>query len=86
MPARTATPTSELRQDLKAFQHYLQAERGLAKNTLLAYGRDLERFAQWAQDGGLKSYLRPTVHELSQYLSHLRDEFITHCSVPAYIR
>jgi integrase/recombinase XerD len=71
---KTATPTSELRQDLKAFQHYLQAERGLAKNTLLAYGRDLERFALWAQDGGLKSYLTPTVHELSQYLSHLRDE------------
>jgi len=74
MAAKTATPTSELRQDLKAFHHYLQAERGLAKNTLLAYGRDLERFAQWAQDGGLKSYLQPTVHELSQYLSYLRDE------------
>src|SRR5687768_1897517 len=72
MAAKTATPTNELRQDLKAFHHYLQAERGLAKNTLLAYGRDLERFAQWAQDGGLKSYLQPTVHELSLYLSHLR--------------
>src|SRR5687767_3678408 len=74
MAARTASPTSELRQDLKAFHQYLQAERGLAKNTLLAYGRDLERFAQWAQDGGLKNYLQPTVHELSNYLSFLRDE------------
>ena len=74
MAARTAASTSELRQDLKAFLHYLQAERGLAKNTLLAYGRDLERFGQWVQAGGLKSYLQPTIHELSQYLSYLRDE------------
>src|SRR5688500_3937668 len=74
MAARTASPTSELRQDLKACHQYLQAERGLAKNTRLAYGRDLERFAPWAQHGGLKNCLQPTVHELSQYLSHLRDE------------
>ncbi len=74
MSAKTAKAASELRQDMKAFLHYLQAERGLAKNTLLAYGRDLERFALWTQDGGVKSYLQPTIHELSDYLGHLRDE------------
>jgi len=74
MAVKTAAPTSELMQDLKAFHHYLQAERGMAKNTLLAYGRDLERFARWATDGGVKSYLQPTVHELSQYLSFLHEE------------
>ena len=74
MAAKSATPASELIQDLKAFQHYLQAERGLAKNTLLAYGRDLERFARWAADGGVRNYLQPTVHELSRYLSFLEEE------------
>jgi integrase/recombinase XerD len=74
MPSNLATSNNALRQDVKAFIHYLQAERGLAKNTLLAYGRDLERYACWAQDGGVKNYLQPTVHELSAYLSHLRDE------------
>ena len=72
MPAKTAT--SELSQDLKSFALYLQAERGMAKNTLLAYRRDLERFSGWVADGGLKNYLQPTISELSQYLSFLRDE------------
>ena len=42
---------SDLRDDIQAFRHYLRAERGLADNTLLAYGRDLDRFAGWADDG-----------------------------------
>jgi len=74
MPGNTATPTNELLQDVKSFLHYLQAERGLAKNTLLAYGRDLQRFAQWAADGGLKDHLKPTLSELGEYLTFLRDE------------
>ena len=74
MAGKTATSSSELLDDLKAFHHYLRAERGLAKNTLLAYGRDLERFAGWAQAGGVKNHLQPTVPELSQYLAFLHDE------------
>lgn len=74
MSATIPTSTSELLQDVKAFTQYLQAERGMAKNTLLAYGRDLERFATWVANGGLKNYLQPTMHELSEYLSFLRDE------------
>lgn len=60
--------------DITAFRHYLQAERGLATNSVLAYGRDLERFQLWALDGGLKNYLQPTVRELSQFLAHCREE------------
>ena len=60
--------------DVAAFRHYLQTERGMAKNTVLAYGRDLDHFAQWAAEAGLKDYLRPTVRELTQYLSVLREE------------
>ena len=56
MSGKTAA-ASELRQDLKAFAQYLQAERGMAKNTLLAYGRDLERFALWVADGGCISQI-----------------------------
>lgn len=74
MPGNTATPTNELLQDVKSFLHYLQAERGLAKNTLLAYGRDLQRFAQWTADGGLKDHLKPTLSELGEYLTFLREE------------
>ena len=50
---------SALTSDITAFRHYLQSERGLAENTLLAYGRDLDRFAGWVAGGGLPDYVRP---------------------------
>ncbi|MBY0233072.1 MAG: site-specific tyrosine recombinase XerD [Gemmataceae bacterium] len=65
---------TDLRSDLAAFAHYIRAERGLAENTRLAYGRDLERFASWAETGGLADHLRPSLRELAGYVAHLREE------------
>jgi integrase/recombinase XerD len=62
-----------LRQDLSAFRHYLQSERGLAANTLLAYGRDLEHFTAWSEQAGLRDHLKPSVSELSGFLTYLRE-------------
>src|SRR5438105_11425483 len=62
---------SELHDDLLAFRHFLEAERGMAANTVLAYGRDLDRFAAWVADGGLANYLKPSVRDLSRYIEHL---------------
>jgi integrase/recombinase XerD len=64
---------SALTDDVQAFRHYIQAERGLADNTLLAYTRDLERFARWAE-GGLMDYLSPTLRELAGYVGFLRED------------
>ena len=36
-----------LADDITAFRNYLQAERGMAGNTVLAYGRDLAHFQEW---------------------------------------
>jgi integrase/recombinase XerD len=69
-----ASANAALASDVTSFKHYLEAERGLAKNSVLAYGRDLERFQLWSADGGLKDYLQPTVRELSRYLAHCREE------------
>jgi len=74
-----------LADDLAAFRHYIKAERGLAVNTELAYGRDLDRFAAWVAGGGLADYLRPTVRDLSHYLSHLRDEQLAPPSVARHL-
>jgi len=63
-----------LNDDLQAFRHYIQAERGLAVNTQLAYGRDLDRFVHWAAGDGLANYLTPTLRELTMYLEFLRSE------------
>ena len=51
-------PSSPLMEDITAFRHYLQAERGMAANTVLAYGRDLDRFAQWTAESSMKDYLQ----------------------------
>jgi len=71
--------------DISAFRHYLQAERGMAVNTVLAYGRDLGRFGQWVADGGLGDHLRPSVRELSRYLSHLREQGLAPSSIARHL-
>lgn len=65
---------SALTDDVQAFRHYVRSERGLADNTLLAYTRDLERFSNWADNGGLSDYLLPTLRELAAYVGFLREE------------
>jgi integrase/recombinase XerD len=65
---------SELRDDVRAFRNYIRSERGLSTNTVEAYGRDLERFAQWAEEGGLPDHLAPTLKALANYVLHLREQ------------
>jgi integrase/recombinase XerD len=85
MPTEAAGQFTELSDDLTAFRNYVRAERGLAANTVLAYGRDLDRFAAWVAGGGLKDYLGPNVRELMQYLSHLRDERLAPPSIARHL-
>ena len=42
-----ARPTGGLRAHAAGFRAYLKAECGMARNSLLAYGRDLDRFLDW---------------------------------------
>src|SRR5262249_28262238 len=65
---------SALTDDPPPLRHYIRSERGLADTTLLAYPRDLDRFARWADNGGLDDYLTPTLRQLAGYLSHLRED------------
>lgn len=74
-----------LNDDISAFRHYIQAERSLAGNTVLAYGRDLDRFALWFAGGGLKDYLKPTLRELGEYLSYMREEGLAPPSVARHL-
>jgi len=81
----TLAGSAALRQDLSAFRNYLQSERGLASNTLLAYGRDLEHFAEWTVKAGLRDHLKPRVSELSEFISHLRDLGLAPASVARHL-
>src|SRR4051794_17097741 len=66
--------TAALTDDVRAFRDYLKSERGMAENTVLAYGRDLDRFALWAAGGGMADHLKPPLRDLPRYVSHLHDE------------
>jgi integrase/recombinase XerD len=81
---RTAQFTA-LNDDLQAFRHYILSERGLAANTQLAYGRDLDRFLNWVASDGLADYLSPTLRDLSHYLEHLRAEALAPPSIARHL-
>jgi integrase/recombinase XerD len=76
---------SELTSDIAAFRHYLTAERGMADNTVAAYGRDLERYAQWVATVRLANYLSPTLKDLGRYIGFLNDENLAAPSIARHI-
>ena len=83
--AAQPSPLRALREDIDAFRNYVRSERGLAANTLLAYGRDLERFALWVADAPPDDYLKPTLRELSRYLEYLRQEGLAPPSIARHL-
>jgi integrase/recombinase XerD len=85
MPSERLSHYTALVDDIQAFRNYIHAERGLAGNTLLAYGRDLDRFAQWVAGGGLTAYLQPSLRDLSHYLEFLRAEQLAPPSVARHL-
>jgi integrase/recombinase XerD len=85
MPSERLNQYTALIDDIQAFRHYIQSERGLAGNTLLAYGRDLDRFSQWVAGGGLSSFLAPSLRELSHYLEFLRAEGLAPPSIARHL-
>lgn len=64
------TPTA-LERDVSAFLRYVGLERGLAKNTVASYRRDLVAYTEWLSDQGISSFeaVQPAV--LSSYAQHL---------------
>ncbi len=77
--------TSSIQSDITAFRHFVEAERGMARNTVLAYDRDLRRFGEWAAAGGLADPHAPKVRELTNYLGFLRDEGLAAPSVARHL-
>jgi integrase/recombinase XerD len=53
-----AVPTNAVGKQVTRFLDYLAVERGLARNTLDAYGRDLARYARYLQAGGVTDATR----------------------------
>src|SRR5947208_3259619 len=85
MASDAARQFADLTDDVKAFRHYVQSERGMAENTVLAYGRDLDRFAGWVAGGGVANYLEPSVRDLGHYLSFMKDEGLSPTSIARHL-
>jgi integrase/recombinase XerD len=85
MPSDRASKYTALADDIQAFRHFIQSERGLAANTLLAYGRDLDRFAGWVAGEGLADYLYPTLRDLGHYLEFLKAEGLAPASMARHL-
>jgi integrase/recombinase XerD len=81
MAAKSASKVAALQTDLSAFRDYLAAERGMAKNTVLAYEGDLVKYREWVAGGGLANYLTPSVRELTHYLAYLKEGGLAASSV-----
>jgi len=80
-----SSAANSLLRDLAAFTAYLRSERGAAANTLLAYGRDLERFAEWFVACGERDHLKLTLPDLSRYLGELREAGLAPPSVARHL-
>jgi integrase/recombinase XerD len=76
---------AQLRSDIGAFRHYLRSERGMADNTVQAYGRDLERFAKWCALVRFTDYTAPTLRDLARYLAFLHDEQLAPPSIARHL-
>ena len=76
---------SQLRSDIVSFRHYVQAERGLAENTILAYGRDLDRYAKWVALVQLPDYTKPKLNDLARYVAFMHEEELAAPSIARHL-
>ncbi|SDP07839.1 integrase/recombinase XerD [Nakamurella panacisegetis] len=68
-----AEPSAALRSALRGYLDHLAVERGVARNTLLAYRRDLERYLTFCAEAGLDAVNDIRPEHVSGYLMALRE-------------
>lgn len=59
---------------LQDFMHYLTIEKGLAKNTLLSYKRDLDSYRKFLKKQGIPDWNEVSRVHIVQFLSKLKDD------------
>ena len=57
--------------NLRSFYDYLFIEKGLSKNTIKAYGVDLEGFINWLNNNKKIEYIKATELQINNYISFL---------------
>ncbi|WP_067836686.1 site-specific tyrosine recombinase XerD [Amphibacillus sediminis] len=63
-----------MKYELDDFYHYIQIERGLSENTLLAYQRDLTKYSSYLNEQqSISDWKSVERTHITHYLYHLRD-------------
>lgn len=70
---------------LPPFLHYLQAECGMAENTIRAYGTDLAHFFEWTALRGIKQLSAVSLDVLAAYLAYLRGRNLKASSIARHL-
>lgn len=70
---------------LPAFLTYLEAECGLARNTLVAYRTDLEQFFAWYRQNGPARMSDVDLPVLSAYLGHLHERGLAASTIARHL-
>lgn len=85
-PAQSAvTAAVTLQPYLRSFDAYLAAECGLARNTILAYGRDLQRFMVWFTANAPARLGDIEINLFSRYLEQLHTDRLAASSVARHL-
>ena len=71
-------PSPALRSALRGYLDHLAVERGVARNTLLAYRRDLERYLVFCAQNGVETVSDIAPGHVSAYLVSLREGWLGH--------
>ena len=66
------TTPSPLQRHISGYLDHLLVERGLAKNSMAAYRRDLSRYAEYLKSRGITSFPEVTATHVSDFLVALR--------------
>lgn len=64
---------SQLKTELEAYLQHVAIERGLAKNTLAAYRRDLERYLQFLEKRGIERAEKVQRADVTDFAQDIRD-------------
>lgn len=66
-------PAGRVGAEMRGWVDHLRVERGVARNTLLSYGRDLRRYGKFLAARGVEDLTSVTEVDVRAFLAHLRD-------------
>ncbi len=70
-----------MREWINEFLSYLSVERGLSKNTILAYGEDLKKFADYLESKNIKDLDTVKRSDITKFMLQLKDKGLSSNSI-----